>query len=120
MEDPSGTREPRTRPRDPNRPPRPDRDRRPERQQDRHPERPRDGAGDRRREKRGGERRDRERERERERDPHQDRLNPLRGCICPRTRGLHGRMWNTTSQRLKDSWTATNANTCARGEVWCR
>nr|KAF6318713.1 MARVEL domain containing 3 [Pipistrellus kuhlii] len=73
MEDPSGTREPRTRPRDPNRPPRPDRDRRPERQQDRHPERPRDGAGDRRREKRGGERRDRERERERERDPHQDR-----------------------------------------------
>lgn len=81
MEVTSGTREPRTRPRDPDRHPRPDRDRHPERQQDRHPERPRDRAGDRRREKRGGERRDGERDRDRgrdrdqgrDRDPHQDR-----------------------------------------------
>ncbi|XP_036201661.1 MARVEL domain-containing protein 3 isoform X1 [Myotis myotis] len=75
MEGTSGTREPRTRPRDPDRHPRPDRDRHPERQQDRHPERPRDRAEDRRREKRGGERRDGERDRDRgrDRDPHQDR-----------------------------------------------
>ncbi|NP_001230770.1 MARVEL domain-containing protein 3 isoform 1 [Sus scrofa] len=68
MERTSGTREPRTRPRerDPDRHPRPDRDRHPERQWDR--------AGDPRRERNGGERRDRDRDRERrDRDRERDR-----------------------------------------------
>ncbi|KAM7058731.1 MARVEL domain-containing protein 3 isoform 2-T2 [Molossus nigricans] len=69
MGDTSGTRQPRTRPRerDPDRHPRPDRDR--------HSERQRDRAGDRRRERNGGERRDgdRDRDRGRDRDPRQDR-----------------------------------------------
>ncbi|XP_005608457.3 MARVEL domain-containing protein 3 isoform X2 [Equus przewalskii] len=67
MEDTSGTREPRARPRerDPDRRPRPDRDR--------HPERPRDRAGDPRRERNGGGRRDGDRDRGRDRHPRQDR-----------------------------------------------
>ncbi|XP_054435195.1 MARVEL domain-containing protein 3 isoform X2 [Pteronotus mesoamericanus] len=67
MGDTSGTREPRTRPRerDPARQPRPDRDR--------HPERQRDRAGDQRRERSGDERRDGDRDRGRNRDPRQDR-----------------------------------------------
>ncbi|XP_066099456.1 MARVEL domain-containing protein 3 isoform X2 [Saccopteryx bilineata] len=77
MEETSGTRESRTRPRerDPDRHPRPDRDRHPRPDQDRHSERQRDRAGDRRRERNGGERRDRDgdRDRRRDRDPRQDR-----------------------------------------------
>ncbi|XP_058384174.1 MARVEL domain-containing protein 3 isoform X1 [Diceros bicornis minor] len=66
MEDTSGTREPRARPRErePERRPRPDRDR--------HSERPRDRAGDRRRERNEGGRRDGDRDRGRDRDPRQD------------------------------------------------
>ncbi|KAF6078598.1 MARVEL domain containing 3 [Phyllostomus discolor] len=69
MGDTSGTREPRTRPRERD----PDRQSRPN--GDRHPERQRDRAGDRRRERSGGERRDgdRDRDRGRDRDPRQDR-----------------------------------------------
>ncbi|XP_045675171.1 MARVEL domain-containing protein 3 isoform X1 [Phyllostomus hastatus] len=69
MGDTSGTREPRTRPRERD----PDRQSRPN--GDRHPERQRDRAGDRRRERSGGERRDgdRDRDRGRGRDPRQDR-----------------------------------------------
>ncbi|KAM8776403.1 MARVEL domain-containing protein 3 isoform 1-T1 [Rhynchonycteris naso] len=83
MEETSGTRESRTRPRerDPERHPRPDRDRHPRPDQDRHPrpdqdrhsERQRDRAGDRRRERNGGERRDGDRDRRRDRDSRQDR-----------------------------------------------
>nr|XP_020031730.1 MARVEL domain-containing protein 3 isoform X2 [Castor canadensis] len=71
MEDTSGPREPRARPRerDPDRRPRPDRDR--------HLERPRDRAGDQRRERNGDVRRDRDRrgdgDRRRDRDPRQNR-----------------------------------------------
>ncbi|XP_012926960.1 MARVEL domain-containing protein 3 isoform X2 [Heterocephalus glaber] len=65
MEETSGAREPRARPRerDPERRPRPDRER--------HSERPRDRAGDRRRERNGDRRGDRDRRRDR--DPLQDR-----------------------------------------------
>ncbi|KAF6078599.1 MARVEL domain containing 3 [Phyllostomus discolor] len=117
MGDTSGTREPRTRPRERD----PDRQSRPN--GDRHPERQRDRAGDRRRERSGGERRDgdRDRDRGRDRDPRQDRhVSPLQGDTCPRTPGLDERKWNTTSRRPKGSWNATNADTCARGEVWYR
>ncbi|XP_047691666.1 MARVEL domain-containing protein 3 isoform X2 [Prionailurus viverrinus] len=67
MEDTSGAREPRARPRerDPDRHSRPDRDLHPERQWDRH--------GNRRRERNGGERRDGDRDRGRDRDPRHDR-----------------------------------------------
>ncbi|XP_043455532.1 MARVEL domain-containing protein 3 isoform X1 [Prionailurus bengalensis] len=67
MEDTSGAREPRARPRerDPDRHSRPDRDLHPERQRDRH--------GNRRRERNGGERRDGDRDRGRDRDPRHDR-----------------------------------------------
>ncbi|KAM5297123.1 MARVEL domain-containing protein 3 isoform 1-T1 [Glossophaga mutica] len=67
MGDTSGTREPRTRPRERD----PDRQSRPN--GGRHPERQRDGAGDRRRERSGVERRDGDRDRGRDRDPRQDR-----------------------------------------------
>ncbi|PNI31855.1 MARVELD3 isoform 3 [Pan troglodytes] len=148
MEDPSGAREPRARPReqDPGRRPHPDQGRTHDRPRDRpgDPRRKRSSDGNRRRDRdrdpeRDQERdrnrdrnRDRERERERERDPdrgprrdtHRDAgpraVNPLRRDICPRPPGLDERRWNITSQRQKDSWNATNANTCALGEVWCR
>lgn len=44
-------------------------------------------------------------------------VTTLQGDICPRTLGLDKRKQNITSQRLKDSWNATNADTCVLGEV---
>ncbi|GAB5582450.1 MARVEL domain-containing protein 3 isoform X2 [Prionailurus iriomotensis] len=57
-----------------------------------------------------------------ERFGHRDpaRVNLLQGDTCPRTPGLDKREWNITSQRLKDSWNAINANTCALGETCCQ
>lgn len=47
-------------------------------------------------------------------------VNTLQGDTCPRTPGLDKKEWNITSQRLKDSWNAINANTCALGEPAAR
>lgn len=44
-------------------------------------------------------------------------VNPLPGDMCPQTPGLDERKWHITSQRLKDSWNATNADTCALAEA---
>ncbi|KAF4010851.1 hypothetical protein G4228_001851 [Cervus hanglu yarkandensis] len=91
MEQTSGTRESRARPRerDPDRHPRPERDR--------HPERQRDRAGDRHRERNGGGRRDGDRDRERNREPRQDR--PRAGDH----RGGEQRVWeNSRQSRTRD------------------
>ncbi|KAB0351370.1 hypothetical protein FD754_016227 [Muntiacus muntjak] len=91
MEQTSGTRESRARPRerDPDRHPRPERDRYPERQRDR--------AGDRHRERNGGGRRDGDRDRERNREPRQDR--PRAGDH----RGGEQRVWeNSRQSRTRD------------------
>ncbi|XP_010849218.1 PREDICTED: MARVEL domain-containing protein 3 isoform X1 [Bison bison bison] len=91
MEQTSGTRESRARPRerDPDRHPRPERDR--------HPERQRDRAGDRHRERNGGGRRDGDRDRERNRQPRQDR--PRAGDH----RGGEQRVWeNSRQSRTRD------------------
>ncbi|XP_077840667.1 MARVEL domain-containing protein 3 isoform X3 [Macaca mulatta] len=144
MEDPSGAREPRARPRerDPGRRHHPDRDRAHHRQRDRpgdtrreqssdgnrRRDRDRDRERDQERDQERDRNRDRDRERERKRDPdrgprrdrHRDAgpraVNPLPGDIYPRPPGLDERRWNITSQRQKDSWNAINANTCALGE----
>lgn len=44
-------------------------------------------------------------------------VNLLQGDTWPQTPGLDERKWNTPIQRPKDSWNATNADTCALGEV---
>ncbi|XDB59821.1 hypothetical protein AB1E18_013207 [Capra hircus] len=93
MEQTSGTRESRARPRerDPDRHPRPERDR--------HPERQRDRAGDRHRERNGGGRRDGDgdRDRERNREPREDR--PRAGDH----RGGEQRVWeNSRQSRTRD------------------
>ena len=44
-------------------------------------------------------------------------VNPLQGDTHSRTPGLDYRKWYITSQRLKGSWNATSADTCAPGEV---
>ncbi|CAI9161861.1 unnamed protein product [Rangifer tarandus platyrhynchus] len=91
MEQTSGTRESRARPRerDPDRHPRPERDR--------HPERQRDRAGDRHRERNGGGRRDGDRDRERNREPRQDR--PRAGDH----RGGEQKVWeNSRQSRTRD------------------
>lgn len=44
-------------------------------------------------------------------------VSPLQGDIRFRPPGLEYRKWNITSQRLKGSWNATSADTCAPREV---
>jgi hypothetical protein len=50
-------------------------------------------------------------------NPLQGNMSLLQRDTCPRTPGLDERKRNITSQRLKGSWSATNADTCALGEV---
>ncbi|KAM5133825.1 MARVEL domain-containing protein 3 isoform 1-T1 [Callospermophilus lateralis] len=118
MEDSLGTREPRvrTRERDPDRRPRPDRDH--------HPERPRDRAGDRRRERNGDARRDgdrrgdrdrdrrEDRDRGRDRDPHQDTHRDA-GRRSSEQRG-----WEKSRQsRTRDTAPGPTWDT-TRGQTW--
>lgn len=50
-------------------------------------------------------------------DAEDPKVNPLQGDTHSRTPGLDYRKWYITSQRLKGSWNATSADTCAPGEV---
>lgn len=47
-------------------------------------------------------------------------VNWLRKDTCPHTPGLLDRKRNITSRKQRGSWNATNADTCALGEVSLR